>query len=128
MNIYIYIYVFIENNVGKMFFNLIDKHFKKGTFLGKLFNRNTLKLSYSCCPKIKARISTHNRRLLNNMNNKKNIHEDKCNCQVKVNCPMQGDGPCNVGSVVYEAEVTSPSLTHPKSYIGSSNNFKKTCK
>ena len=114
--------VYIENNVGRLFFNLIQKHFKKGTFLGKLFNKNTLKLSYSCCPKIKARISAHNRKLLTDICE---IQEDKCNCQVKNNCPMQGEGPCNVGSVVYVAEVTSPFLDKPKNYVGSSNHFKK---
>ena len=113
--------VFIENNVGKLFFSLIAKHFKKGTFLGKLFNRNNLKLSYGTCPKIKNKIAAHNRKLLS-VN--ADLEEDKCNCQRKDMCPMKGDGPCNVGSVVYLATLTSPQLDHPKTYVGASNNFK----
>ena len=36
---------------------------------------------------------------------------------------MEGEGPCNVGSVVYFAEVTSPNINQPKNYVGSTNNF-----
>ena len=81
-----------------------------------------MKLSYSCFPKIKSKIASHNRKLLN-----KNlmVKEARCNCQKKNECPMQGEGPCDVGSVVYLALVTSQQLPHPKNYIGSSNNFKK---
>ena len=39
---------FIRNNIGKYFLNMIKTHFRQGTLLGKLFNRNNLKLSYSC--------------------------------------------------------------------------------
>ena len=102
--------------------NLINKHFKKGTFIGKIFNRNTIKLSYSCCPRIKARISSHNKKLLKNRGQP--ISEDKCNCRIKVNCPMKGLGPCNVGSVVYKAIMTAEGANEVKSYIGSTNNFK----
>ena len=112
---------FIENDIGKIFFNLIAKHFKKDTMLGKLFNRNNLKLSYGTCPKIKNKIAAHNKRLLTES---VRIEEDKCNCQKKENCPMKGEGPCDVGAVVYLATLTSPELDHPKTYVGATNNFK----
>ena len=35
-------------NVGKYFLKLIDKHFKHDNILHKIFNRKTLKISYSC--------------------------------------------------------------------------------
>ena len=41
----------VETNVGKCFLSLIDKHFPKSNPLHKIFNRNTLKLSYSCITK-----------------------------------------------------------------------------
>ena len=47
----------LKTNLGKKFLGLIDKHFKKDTFLGKLFNRNTIKLSYSCTKNMKAIIT-----------------------------------------------------------------------
>ena len=41
----------METNVGKCFLSLIDMHFPKSNPLHKIFNRNTLKLSYSCITK-----------------------------------------------------------------------------
>ena len=38
-------------NVGKYFLKLIDKHFKHDNILHKIFNRKTLKISYSCTKK-----------------------------------------------------------------------------
>ena len=44
----------VATNVGKCFLSLIDKHFPKSNPLHKIFNRNTLKLSYSCMGNIKT--------------------------------------------------------------------------
>ena len=38
----------VKTKVGKCFLTLIDKHFPKSNPLHRIFNRNTLKLSYSC--------------------------------------------------------------------------------
>ena len=113
---------YIKNNIGKRFLNLIGKHFKPGTFLGKLFNRNNLKLSYSCCPKVRSKISSHNRRLLSQTNQQP--VPDVCNCRDKSKCPMKGLEPCNVGSVVYRADITAEGTEEMKYYIGATNNFK----
>ena len=40
----------VKTNVGKMFLKLIGKHFPRGHKLNKIFNRNTVKVSYSCLP------------------------------------------------------------------------------
>ena len=40
----------VATNVGKTFLALIDKHFPKNERLSKIFNRNTIKVSYSCLP------------------------------------------------------------------------------
>ena len=105
----------------KLILNLIVKHFKKDTMLGKLYNHNNLKQSYGTCPKIKNKIAAHNKRLLTES---VSIEEDKCNCQKKEKCPMKGEGPCDVGAVVYLATLTAPQLDHPKTYVGATNNFK----
>ena len=47
-------------NVAKRFLQLIDKHFPKGHALHKLFNRNTVKVSYSCMNNMASIISGHN--------------------------------------------------------------------
>ena len=111
----------IKNNLGKFFLGLIGKHFATGTLEGKLFNRGNLKLSYSCCPKMSARVAGHNRRIL------KGAEEAdtpaSCNCRDKEKCPMAGKEPCNVGSAVYRAEISSEGEVN-KFYLGSSKDFK----
>ena len=47
-------------NVGKYFLKLIDKHFKQDNILHKIFNRKTLKISYSCTKNISQIINNHN--------------------------------------------------------------------
>ena len=54
----------VETNVGKCFLSLIDMHFPKSNPLHKIFNRYTLKLSYSCMGNIKTIISNHNKAVI----------------------------------------------------------------
>ena len=46
----------LKTNIGKYFFRLLNKHFPPSHKLYKIFNKNTLKLSYSCMPNLKAKI------------------------------------------------------------------------
>ena len=50
----------VKTKIGRFFLQLIKKHFPKEHKFHKIFNRNTLKLSYSCIPNIKTKIKTHN--------------------------------------------------------------------
>ena len=54
----------VINNIGKTFLHLIDKEFTKDHPLHKLFNRNNVKISYSCMSNIKQTINMHNKSLL----------------------------------------------------------------
>ena len=54
----------VKTKIGKFFLQLIKMHFPKEHEFQKIFNRNTLKLSYSCMPNIKAKINAHNREIL----------------------------------------------------------------
>ena len=47
----------VETKVGKSFIQLIDQHFPKSNPLHKIFNRNTVKLSYSCMSNVKKTLS-----------------------------------------------------------------------
>ena len=47
----------VTTNVAKTFLILIDKHFPKNKRLSKIFNRNTIKVSYSCLANVKQTIS-----------------------------------------------------------------------
>ena len=49
----------MKTNIGKKFFKLIKSHFPKHKML-KTFNKNTIKLSYSCCRNMGSVIASHN--------------------------------------------------------------------
>ena len=51
----------VETKIGKCFLKLIDQHFPKSNPLHKIFNRNNLKLSYSCMTNVKNIISSHSK-------------------------------------------------------------------
>ena len=42
----------VTNNIDKKFLQLLDKNFLRGHRFHKLFNRNTVKLTYSCLPNV----------------------------------------------------------------------------
>ena len=56
--------MFVKNSIGRFSIDLVKKHFKQDTLLGKLFNKNNLNLSFSCSLRVMARISAHDRKLL----------------------------------------------------------------
>ena len=68
----------IKTNIGKTFLNLIKKHFPKTNKLHKIFNKNTVKISYSCMNNISSIISGHNKNLLN-----PNVTQYGCNCRIR---------------------------------------------
>ena len=52
----------VITNIGKVFFQLLDKHFTNNNRLHKIFN--SVKLSYSCMPNLAPIISNHNKKIL----------------------------------------------------------------
>ena len=113
----------VATNIGKNFLRLIDKHFHVDHKYAKIFNRKTLKLSYSCMSNIKMRITAHNRNILEKFKtDQQKKKKQNCNCRKKTECPVKGD--CLTPNVIYRAVVTSKD--EEKSYVGSSgNNFKE---
>ena len=55
----------VKRKLGKEFFKLLKRHFPKCHKMSKIFNKNTVKLSYSCCRNIIPKISSNNRRIIN---------------------------------------------------------------
>ena len=102
----------VKTNLGRIFLNLINKHFPPHHPFRKIFNRNNLKLSYSCMPNMKSIIQAHNRKILNGH---QQSTPNLCNCRVTSNCPL--DNKCNIKNVIYKASVESSGIT--KDYIGS---------
>ena len=54
----------VKTNIGKIFLKLIRKHFPRHHKLHKIFNPNTLKLSYCCMKNISNIIKQHNATVL----------------------------------------------------------------
>ena len=112
----------VETNVAKQFLKLVDKHFPKESKLHKVFNRNNLKVSYSCMPNIASIIAQHNKSMLNERNQD---YERTCNCRDASLCPLEGK--CLISNVVYTGTISSPVYKgKKKAYIGvAQNNFKE---
>ena len=111
----------VSTNIGRKFFNILDRHFPPHHHLHKILNRNTVKLSYCCMPNVGQILKAHNKKVLN-----QDSTEDKdkpCNCRNKTNCPLQGK--CQTKSVIYQADVKQEDGTI-YSYIGlTEHTFKK---
>ena len=106
---------------------LIDKHFKHNNILHKIFNRKTLKISYSSSKNIFQIINNHNKEIIkefhdrtNNNNNNNNSKQNECNCKTRMNCPMSG--LCNLDNVVYQGIIyPKENVKDRKTYIGISS-------
>ena len=91
----------LKTNVAKLFFRLLDKHFPKSHLLHKIFNRNTIKVSYSCIDNVSQIVKQHNR----NFSNKKEKKTNPCNCRNKNESPLNGN--CKVQNFIYKCTVSA---------------------
>ena len=112
----------VKTCFAREFLKLISKHFPKGTELGKILNRSTVKVSYCTTRNIAKHISSHNKKLLAE---KVTVPAKTCNCPKTRICPFEKN--C-LKNGVYRAEVTSnPGTSNEKvmKYIGAtSRTFK----
>ena len=112
----------VSSNIGHKFLSLIDKHFPKDHSLRKIFNRNSIKISYSCMNNTKHIIDNPHKRILHSSyspytkDNKDSTTNKTCNCRQKNNCPLNGN--CLRPSVVYQATVTRNDNNTSETYIG----------
>ena len=97
--------------MGKVFLKLLKKHFPTSHILHKIFNKNTVKISYSCMENINYIISSHNKVILN-----PRATSFGCNCRKKESCPLNGE--CLTSQLVYRATVTNAVNEYLKKYIG----------
>ena len=106
----------IKTNIGKEFLRIIRRNFPTRNKLHKIFNKNSIKISYCCTKNISAKISTHNKSLMMKTDDdESNTEQDRlCNCRRKEECPMSNQ--CLKSNIVYRAKVTSEDTT--KEYIG----------
>ena len=69
----------VKINIGKTFLKLVKKNFPRGHKLYKIFNRNTLKLIYSCMSSMSSVIRQYNYRVLSTAESVDRL----CNCRNK---------------------------------------------
>ena len=84
----------VKTNIGKNFLHLLVKHFPANNKMHKIFNKNTVKVSYSCMKNMDSIISGHNHNILNS----KQISFG-CSSREKESCPLNG------AKVIYRADV-----------------------
>jgi hypothetical protein len=109
------------------FLKIIDEEFPADHPLHKIFNRNTVKISYSCMPNIKQTIDMdgHNKSTLSTTSTTNSL--DMWSCPSKNNkelCPLSNK--CITESVVYQATVTIKDKTTnrpPQTYVGLTENL-----
>ena len=109
----------MKANIGKLFIKLVRKHFPKNSKYHKIFNLNTLKLSYCCTTNVWNIIKQHNSKVLSKTNDNNNR---KCSCRSKPNCPLNGE--CLTQCLVYKA--TSTTSSNSFVYYGTSEGEFKT--
>ena len=108
----------VKANIGKVFLKLVRKHFPRSHKLSKIFNLNTIKISYSSMPNVKNLIKQHNSKILNKDRDK---IQRPCNCGMKESCPL--NSKCLHQCMVYKAEV-STNTTYKEYYGASEKEFK----
>lgn len=110
----------VKTNIGNKFLDLLKKHFPSTSKFHSLFNKNNIKISYSCMPDMASIINKHNKSIL-----RADSPEPVggCNCRTGLStCPLNGE--CLTDNVIYRAEVVTDNDN--KLYFGScSTTFKE---
>ena len=109
----------LKTNNGKLFIKLARKHFPMNDKYHKIFDLNTLKLSYCWSTNVGNIIKQHNSKVLSKTNDNNNR---KCNCRSKPNCALSGE--CLTQCLVYKATPTTSSNSFV--YHGTSEREFKT--
>ena len=108
----------VVTKVGKHFLSLLGKHFPPHNKFLKIFNRNTVKISYSCLPNMKTVINSHNHKITN----PKTITKDRtCNCVDKATCSLSQN--CLVNNILCKVVLTSTNPHYKKKiYFGTAES------
>ena len=100
-----------ETNIGKTFLKLLKLHFPRNNSFHKIFNKNSIKISYSCMRNISSIIASHNKSIL-----RPKAKEYGCNCRNKESCSLQNQ--CLPPKVIYEATVVNDTDDEKRVYFG----------
>ena len=89
----------VVNNLGKEFFKLLKRNFPCGNPLHKIFNKNCVKLSYSCMPNINGMINKSN---VAKQSKEKNKVIAKYNCRDKIDARWKANVNKNVWCIKWK--------------------------
>ena len=112
----------VATNVGRTFLKILDEEFPENHVFHKIFNRNTVKISYSCMPNLKQKIDGRNKSALQKTTAPPILKA--CNCRRPADCPIAGN--CLRSSVVYQATVTTEDSKSDQTYVGLTETSFKT--
>ena len=112
----------VATNVGRAFLKILDEEFPENHVFHKIFNWNTVKISYSCMANLKQKIDGRNKSLLQKMTAPPILKA--CNCRRPADCPMAGN--CLRSSVIYQATVTTEDNRPAQTYVGLTETSFKT--
>ena len=86
----------VTTNVAKRFLNLLDIKFPKSNKFHKIFNRNTVIVSYCCTGNLLSITKTSNKDVIY----EKKTPKYQCNCRNRNDCPL--DGNCGTSDIIYK--------------------------
>ena len=98
----------VKTNIGKIFLRLLDKHFPKYHKYYKLFNRNNVKISYSCMQNMASVFQNHKTNLLKDL---VALTAKEFSCWQKSNFPLAEK--C-LSELVYHAQVNRSDINQTK--------------
>ena len=103
----------VETNIGKEFLKLVEECFPPENPLSKIFNRKSVKVSYSTTPNMEQIIAGKNAKVLNEQPNEN--PKKTCSCTKDKECPL--GKRCLEKEIIYQATVKQPN-GEEKMYVG----------
>jgi len=109
----------MKTKIGKKILQIVNKCFQPSNKLSKYFNKNTIKISYSCMPNMKHIIDGSNQLKLKTAHIRTtttNLNDIQCNCKQPSYCPL--NEKCLHKDLIYQTAVTRHDKNSSLSYIG----------
>ena len=104
----------VRTNIDKTFFKLLQKYFLPAHLMYTIFNKNKIRISYSCFSNMGPIMSSHNKHISNSSRT-----ECRCNCNAREECPLENK--CLTSRMVYRADVTDNKTDENKYCYGISD-------
>ena len=103
----------VETNIGREFLKLVEECFPPENPLSKIFNRKSVKVSYSTTPSMEQIIAGKNAKVLNEQDNEN--PPKKCSCTRGKECPL--GKKCLEKEIIYQATIEQEN-GEVKTYVG----------